>query len=152
MNKRYVLISALTAAVMLPASAPSQTSLLVPTATFHAIRDASSGELPLVDFQYIVTHFSGFSPSKGGDQIAEYIASRMREYGLDEVAVEGFPADGKTFYWAFLPEPAWEAETAVLTMVQPRSDRLADYSLDRGVIGRYSTSADVTRSSSSTIG
>ena len=121
-----------------------QTSPLFSKEWFHAIRDEASGELPLVDFQYILARFSGFTPSKGGDDMAEYIADRMREYGLDEVAVEGFPADGKSFFWAFLTEPAWEAESALLTMVEPRKERLADFSVHRVVLGRYSTSADVT--------
>jgi hypothetical protein len=111
---------------------------------FDAIRDEASGELPLVDFRNIVNRFTGFAPSKGGDQIAEYIAGRLRDYGLSEVNVEGFPADGKRFYWAFLGEPSWEAEAGTLTMVSPRTTRLIDFAFDRAQLGRYSTSADVT--------
>jgi len=123
--------------------ATAQTHTLLPDALFHAIRDESSGELPLVDFENIVTRFSGFTPSRGGDETADYIASRLRSYGLD-TSVESFPSDGRTYYWTFLGEPAWEGESAVLTMVKPRVERLADFAADRGVLGRYSTSADVT--------
>lgn len=119
-------------------------SPLFPAAWFTAIRDESSGELPLVDFQNIVTRFSGFAPSKGGDEIAEYLAGRMREYALDEVAIEGFPADGKSFVWAFITEPAWDGERGVLRMVKPRVERLADFAVHRIVLGRFSTSAEVT--------
>jgi aminopeptidase YwaD len=123
--------------------AVAQSHTLLPETLFHAIRDESSGERPLVDFQNIVTRFSGFTPSRGGDGTADYIASRLRSYGLD-TNVESFPSDGRQYYWAFLGEPSWEGESAVLTMVKPRVERLADFAADRGVLGRYSTSADVT--------
>ena len=60
------------------------------------------------------------------------------------MAIEGFPADGQSFFWAFITEPAWEAESAALQMLEPRGERLADFSVERVVLGRFSTSADVT--------
>jgi hypothetical protein len=124
--------------------AATQTSVLLPDRHFHAIRDESSGELPLVDFHAIETRFTGFSPSQGGEQIAEYLAARMREYGLSDVRIEGFPADGTRFFWTFLTEPAWEPEIGRLVMVEPRTERIADYDVYRVVLGRFSTSADLT--------
>jgi aminopeptidase YwaD len=122
----------------------AQVSPLFPTAWFQAIRGEATGEIPAAVFRHIVTHYSGFAPSKGGDEIADYIAGRMREFGLDQVAVEGFPADGKAFFWAFKTEPAWEAETGILELVQPRRERMADFAVDRVVLGRFSSTADVT--------
>ena len=122
----------------------TQTSLLLTERHFRAIRDESSGELPLVDFRAIESRFNGFSPSTGGDRIAEYLATRMREYGLSDVRVEGFPADGKRFFWTFLTEPAWEPEVGRLVMVEPHTERIADYDVYRIVLGRFSTDADVT--------
>jgi hypothetical protein len=130
--------------VGLLAPARAQVSPLFPAAWFQAIRAESTGELPAADFRHIVTHFSGFAPSKGGDEIAEYIAQRMRQSGFDEVAIEGFPADGQSFFWAFITEPAWEAETGVLRLVTPRAERLADFAVDRVVLGRFSSNADTT--------
>ena len=124
-------------------AAIAQTTTLLPARQLQAIRGESTGELPMVHFRHIVTHYSGFAPSKGGDEIAEYIAGRVRGYGLDEVTVEGFPADGRSFFWAFITEPAWEAESGVLQMLEPRVERLADFSVERVVLGRFSTSADV---------
>lgn len=49
----------------------TQTSPLFPSAWFKAIRAESTGELPVAHFRYIVSHFSGFAPSKGGDQVAD---------------------------------------------------------------------------------
>ncbi|MGE0359278.1 MAG: M28 family peptidase [Vicinamibacterales bacterium] len=122
----------------------AQYSPLLPSEVFVAIRGEASGERPLVDFNTIVTRFSGFAPSKGGDQIADYIAGRMRTAGLDEVAIEGFPADGRQFVWAFLTEPSWEAEAGTLELIEPRRERLADFAVHRVVLGRFSSSADIT--------
>ena len=122
----------------------AQVSAIFPTNYFHLIRGEASGERPLADFRQIVARFSGFSPSKGGDEMSEYIAERLRANGLEQVGIEGYPADGKTFFWTFLGEPAWEAEEATLTMLEPRVERLADFAAHRVVLGRYSTSADVT--------
>jgi len=121
----------------------AQVSSIFSSADFRAIRSEASGELPLVDFQQIVTRFSGFSPSTGGDMVAEYIAGRLRDNGLQDVVVEGYPSDGKTFFWTFLGEPAWEAQEATLTIVEPRVERLADFAVHRVVLGRFSSSADV---------
>jgi hypothetical protein len=125
-------------------SAFSQSSPLLSSRTFEILRDEISGERPLADFNAIVTRYSGFAPSRGGDATAEYIAERLRASGLAQVAVEGFPADGQQYVWAFLTEPAWEAEAGTLEMVTPRVERLADFTMHRVVLGRFSTSADVT--------
>ena len=68
----------------------------------------------------------------------------MRELGLTDVSIDGFPADGKTYTWTFLGAPAWEAESGTLWMLEPRAERLADFSADRIVVGRFSSSGDVT--------
>jgi hypothetical protein len=138
-----VVVSLGVVAAVVAGSAADSVSLL-PAKQFNAIRDEATGELPLVDFRNIVNRFTGFAPSRGGDRIAEYIAGRLREYGLSDVNVEGFPADGKRFYWAFLGEPSWDAEAATLTMVTPRPTLLTDFAFERAQLGRYSTSADVT--------
>ena len=143
MKRALILSVGAVAASVVVGSAAGSVSLLS-AKYFDSIRDEASGELPLVDFRNIVNRYTGFAPSRGGDQIAEYIAGRVREYGLSDVNVEGFPADGKRFYWAFLGEPSWEAEAGTLTMVSPRPARLTDFAFERAQLGRYSTSADVT--------
>ena len=142
--KRTLIVSLSLVVASISVRSSGDSVSLLPAKYFDAIRDEASGELPLVDFRNIVNRFTGFAPSRGGDQIAEYIAGRLRDYGLSDVNVEGFPADGKKFYWAFLGEPAWEAEAATLTMVTPRTTRLMDFAFERALLGRYSTSADVT--------
>jgi hypothetical protein len=144
--RRFSLLAALFACLLCGiAERPSaQTRALLSDQHFRAIRDESSGELPLVDFRAIETRFTGFSPSAGGDRIADYLAARMREHGLADVGIEGFPADGRRFFWTFLTEPAWEPEAGRLVMVEPEIERIADYDVHRVALGRFSTSADIT--------
>lgn len=144
MKRVLVILTTLLLATLASTRSDSQNTSLFPPASYQAIRDEASGELPLVDFRNISNRFTGFTPSRGGDQIAEYIAARVRDYGLSDVSVEGFPADGNTWYWAFLGEPAWDAEVGTLSMVKPHGEPLVDFTYDRAMLGRYSTSADVT--------
>jgi len=143
-KRMLVLVTSTLMAALVSTTSGSQTTSLFPSAWYEAIRDTASGELPLVDFRNISNRFTGYTPSRGGDQIAEYIAGRVREYGLGEVSVEGFPSDGNTYYWTFLGEPSWDGEVGTLSMVKPHPEPLVDFTVDRAVLGRYSTSADVT--------
>jgi hypothetical protein len=142
MGSSLAVARALLLGTAIPASA--QTTPLLPADQIRAIREESSGERALSHFRHIVSHYSGFAPSRGGDQIAEYLAGQARDHGLSSVAVEGFPADGRRYFWTFLTEPAWEAEAGTLTMVEPRSQLLADFSAMPVVLGRFSRSADLT--------
>lgn len=124
--------------------AEAQVTPLLRADYIQAIRRESSGELPLAHFRHIVANYSGFTPSPGGDRIAEYIAERLRQYGLAEVGVEGFPGDGKRYFWTFLTEPSWEGERGTLVQVAPTRELLADFAVTRVVLGRFSTNANVS--------
>jgi aminopeptidase YwaD len=110
---------------------------------FHELGAEASGEFPRRDVEEMVRRFSGFTPSKGGDDMAAFLAQRLTRAGFDDVVTESFPSDGKTFVGAFLGEPAWDVESATLTMVEPGVQRLADFGEHRIVLGRFSSSADI---------
>src|SRR5216684_3503655 len=46
--------------------------------------------------------------------VAALVAERLRAYGLSEVAILQFPADGKIFYGTQRSRPAWDAEKGEL--------------------------------------
>jgi hypothetical protein len=52
--------------------------------------------------------------SRGFHEAAELVAERARAYGLSEVAILQFPADGKIFYGTQRSRPGWDAEFAEL--------------------------------------
>src|SRR5260370_8044978 len=48
--------------------------------------------------------------SAGFHAAAELVAERARAYGLSDVAILQFPADGKIFYGTQRSRPGWDAE------------------------------------------
>src|SRR5262250_933645 len=55
--------------------------------------------------------------SQGFHEAAYLVAERLRAYGLSDVAILQFPADGKTFYGTQRSRPAWELEVGELVEV-----------------------------------
>jgi len=82
--------------------------------------------------------------TSGFHEAAEYVAARARAYGLEEVKIETFPADGASVYGTFKAYLGWEADSAVLDEVAPRAERVADYAKMRVALADYSNDADVT--------
>ncbi len=123
-------------------SAQNKTSLL-PDAALHAIGSEASGaraKHTVIDLGRM--HRVHGSP--GFHQAAEYIAGKAREYGLEDVHIESFPADGKTTYGAFRAYYGWQAQSGILTEVTPRRRVLGDHSKLRVALADYSNNADVT--------
>jgi aminopeptidase YwaD len=110
---------------------------------YRIIRDNSSGELPYADFKRIV-QFPGFFPSPGADQVADYLATQARSFGMSDVTIEHYAADGERYVWAFRTEPSWSVAKAQLWLEEPERQLLSDYKVYRGVIGRFSRSASVS--------
>src|SRR3954452_981140 len=52
--------------------------------------------------------------SQGFHAAAEYVAGRLREYGLEDVEILHFPADGKTMYGTQKSRLGWDVESAEL--------------------------------------
>ncbi len=59
--------------------------------------------------------------SVGFHAAAELVAERARAYGLSDVAILQFPADGKIFYGTQRSRPGWDAEAAELWEVPGRA-------------------------------
>ncbi len=58
--------------------------------------------------------------SKGFHEAAELVAERLRAYGLSDVAILQFPADGKIFYGTQRSRPGWDAEVGSLIITEPQ--------------------------------
>lgn len=84
--------------------------------------------------------------SPGFSQAAEYIAAKAKEYGLEQVQIERFPADGQKTYYTLKSTPGWEAERAEIWETEPRKTKVADMGEMRVALADYSQSADVTGS------
>ncbi|HKY04481.1 MAG TPA: DUF4910 domain-containing protein, partial [Blastocatellia bacterium] len=81
---------------------------------------------------------SGFADS------ARYIASKAKEYGLEQVEIHRYVADGRKTYHTLRSTPGWEAERGQIFEVEPRRVKLGDYDEMRVALADYSQSAEVT--------
>jgi len=88
--------------------------------------------------------FHRVQASSGFHEAASYVAMKAREYGLQEVKIDSFPADGVTTYNTFRSYYGWEAESAILTEVAPRREIIAEYPKLRVALADYSNAANVT--------
>ncbi len=116
---------------------------LLPDAQLNSIVAEASGtraKQTIVD----LGRFHRVHASPGFHEAAVYIAEKAREYGLQEVKIESFPADGVATYNTFRSYYGWEAEAGVLTEVAPLRQVVADYSKMRVALADYSNDSDVT--------
>ena len=83
--------------------------------------------------------------SAGFHAAAELIAERARTYGLSNVEILRFPADGTVFYGTQRARQGWDAEEGELAEVRDgRESKLASYAAAPIVLAEDSESADVT--------
>src|SRR5690349_1570999 len=92
--------------------------------------------------------------SLGFHAAAELVAERARAYGLSDVAILQFPADGKIFYGTQRSRPGWDAEEGELEEVKEAEEakdksggatlKIASYRAMPIVLVEDSESADVT--------
>jgi len=86
---------------------------LLPEKDVAALANELSGETAKRNLEGIA-RFHRQRGSRGFHEAAELVAERLRAYGLSDVAILQFPADGKIFYGTQRSRPAWDAESAVL--------------------------------------
>jgi len=133
---------------------------LLPEKDVAAIAQEISGETAKRNLEGIA-RFHRQRGSKGYHTAAELVAERLRAYGLSDVAILEFPADGKIFYGTQRSRPAWDAEFAELWEVKETVSSLEDkhtmahvcctskikiasYEAEPVVLAEDSESADVT--------
>jgi aminopeptidase YwaD len=99
--------------VALAAPAQAQKPPLLPEKDVAALANELSGETAKRNLEGIA-RFHRQRGSRGFHEAAESVAERLRAYGLSDVAILQFPADGKIFYGTQRSRPAWDAEFAEL--------------------------------------
>jgi hypothetical protein len=99
---------------VLAAAAEAQKPPLLPEKDVAALANELSGETAKRNLEGIA-RFHRQRGSRGFHEAAELVAERLRAYGLSDVAILQFPADGKIFYGTQRSRPAWDAEVGELT-------------------------------------
>ena len=94
-------------------SSAAQPGLLLPESVIAALSRETSGETAKRNLEYLARHHR-MRGSRGFRASAEHVAAQLRDYGLNEVRIEEFPADGKIFYGTQRSRPPWDAEFAEL--------------------------------------
>jgi aminopeptidase YwaD len=90
---------------------------LLPEKDVAALANELSGETAKRNLEVIAT-FHRQRGSRGFHAAAELVAERARAYGLSDVQILEFPADGKIFYGTQRSRPAWDAEKGELEEVK----------------------------------
>src|SRR6266851_6444918 len=156
---RYVLTLGVSLFV-LAAAAEAQKPPLLPEKDVAALANELSGETAKRNLEGIA-RFHRQRGSKGFHEAAELVVERLLAYGLSDVAILNFPADGKIFYGTQRSRPAWDAEAGELWEVKEVKEvdvakkkqaptnwnpaqKIASYEAEPIVLAEDSESADVT--------
>ena len=130
-------------------AADAQKPPLLSVAEVGALDQELSGETAKRNLEGIV-RFHRVRGSRGFHDAAELVAQRARAYGLSDVQILEFPADGKLFYGTQRSRPPWDAEFAELWEMSEKDGkwspavRLASWDAMPVTLAEDSESADVT--------
>ncbi len=91
-----------------------------------ALRHGLDGARAVEDVRSL-TAWNRTPGSSGYRAAAAFVAARMREAGLDDVAIDDFPMDGRARYRGWTTEPAWDLDAAELRLTAPIERKLADW-------------------------
>jgi hypothetical protein len=116
MNKTLPMAVAAAFLQAAPALAQQRTPLL-PEPEVAALANELSGETAKRNLEGLA-RFHRQRGSAGFHAAAELVAGRARAYGLSDVAILQFPADGKIFYGTQRSRPGWDAEKGLLTVTE----------------------------------
>ncbi len=132
-----------------PANAAAQAPPLLTAAEVSAFDQELSGETAKRNLEFI-TREHRMRGSRGFRAAAEFVAERARIYGLSDVAILAFPADGKTFYGTQKSRLAWDADFAELWEMREDNSKwtpavlMASWDAMPITLAEDSESADVT--------
>jgi hypothetical protein len=150
-----VVTLAMVAGIVLPGMIGAQAPPLLPASEVSALAQELSGELAKRNLEGIA-RFHRQRGSQGFHSAAELVVERARAYGLSDVTILQFPADGKIFYGTQRSRPAWDAEFAELWELKSTGDeknpgaawnpavRIGSYEAEPVILAEDSESADVT--------
>lgn len=92
---------------------PAQEATLLPPRIVAALAQEVSGEAPKRNLEFVTT-LHRTRGSRGWHAAAERIVSQLNAYGITDVRIEQFPADGRTWYGTQRARQPWDADFAEL--------------------------------------
>src|SRR6266481_2761474 len=127
--RRLLVVAMVMGSGLFAGAVRAQKPPLLPENEVAALANELSGETVKRNLEGIA-RFHRQRGSKGFHEAAELVAERLRAYGLSDVAILQFPADGKIFYGTQRSRPAWDAEKAELWQVAPEIEGEGGFSVD----------------------
>jgi hypothetical protein len=82
--------------------------------------------------------------SKEFHEIVERVMQELNKYGLDEVKLHKYPADGKSKTWEWVSSPGWEVTSGELRMLEPKKEVICRFKDVPMCILGYSKSCEVS--------
>src|SRR6266852_3964807 len=157
--RRLLVVAMVMGSGLFAGAVRTQKPPLLPENEVAALANELSGETAKRNLEGIA-RFHRQRGSKGFHEAAELVAERLRAYGLSDVAILQFPADGKIFYGTQRSRPAWDAEVGELWEVKEVKEveeakdkkattnwnpaqKIASYEAEPIVLAEDSESADV---------
>jgi aminopeptidase YwaD len=117
---------------------------LLPASDVAALANELSGETAKRNLEGLA-RFHRQRGSGGFHSAAELVAERARAYGLSNVEILQFPADGIISYGTQRSRQAWDAEKGELTELKGGKEfKIASYAAEPIVLAEDSESADVS--------
>jgi len=110
---RFRLLLTMVAGGLLAGAVRAQKPPLLPEKDVAALANELTGETAKRNLEVLAT-FHRQRGSRGFHAAAELVAERARAYGLSDVQILEFPADGKIFYGTQRSRPAWDAQVGEL--------------------------------------
>jgi aminopeptidase YwaD len=128
---------------LVPPCLYSQNKLLIPASLRDSILSELSG-LRAMNGIYSLCTFDRSGASKGLYDAQMWVLETLRSWGIEDVRIDDYPADGEKLYLDTHPAGyAWEKKGAVLTLVEPYAKKIIDYEEIPTALVQYSNSADI---------
>ena len=124
---------------------PCDAATILDEAVLKAFSQEISGEQAKRNLEFL-TRQHRMRGSRGYKAAVEFIAGELRKYGIADVKIEEFPADGKIFYGTQRSRRPWDADFAELWEMKNGKPyaRLANWDAMPLSLAQDSESADVT--------
>lgn len=137
------------ATLLLTEGAVAAQATLIDDATVTALASELSGDTARRNLD-VISGSHRMRASQGFEAAAQFVAERLRDYGLEDIEVLRFAADGRTMFGTQKARPAWDVDAAELWELRAengrwtRAVRVADWSSTPLSLAQDSESGEVT--------
>lgn len=119
-----------------------RTGLLLKDGILIRLIQTSSGDLAH-DYVSQLALWHREQVTEGFTRAAEWVSQKAKDFGLEQVAIERFPSDGKIEYFGHSTPPQWKVKKGELCLTSPFQMKLTSYAELPMSLAEFSTSADV---------